>query len=140
MKNRRETKIGLGAAINAENKEKNTPLHIACIRGHTECARRLVAVGGNLNACNAKGFTPFHLAIQHSNDELIKNPSLVCASLVLLSFFFSSLFVCLFVCFVCLFGLVWFGVVWCGVVWCGVVWCGVVWCGVVVMILSFASI
>lgn len=63
--------------MNAENKEKNTPLHQACARGHTEVAKQLVTLGASLNAANTKGYTPFHNAISHAKDELLKNPTVV---------------------------------------------------------------
>ena len=51
---------------------KSTPLHLACIRGYTECARTLLAAGAKINVVDNDGNTPMHFASQNSHGDLLK--------------------------------------------------------------------
>ncbi|KAJ6692206.1 ANKYRIN REPEAT FAMILY PROTEIN [Salix purpurea] len=44
--------ISQGVDINAFNEEKNTPLHWACLNGHTEAVKKLILAGASLGILN----------------------------------------------------------------------------------------
>jgi ankyrin repeat protein len=50
-----------GADINAQDKDKTTPLHLALYCGNLEIVRVLLGCGANSNAKNALGLTPLHM-------------------------------------------------------------------------------
>jgi len=49
-----------------------TPLHLACIRGYTDCARILLAAGARLDVMDNDGNTPLHFASQNSMVDSLK--------------------------------------------------------------------
>lgn len=55
--------------IDARNKEGESALMIAALKGHTEMARKLVARGADINKT---GWTPLHYAATSGNLELIR--------------------------------------------------------------------
>ena len=59
--------IEKGAKIEAENKNKETPLHLASFCGKKEVVKYLVAKGANKNAKDQYGNTPSVFA---QNDEI----------------------------------------------------------------------
>ncbi len=63
--------IGVGADVNAKNKDGGTPLHVAA-HGHTEVAKILLEAGADVNAKNNDGGTPLHEAARHSHIEVVK--------------------------------------------------------------------
>lgn len=65
--------------ISLLNKNLETPLHIACLKGETEIAKILIKRSKNLNLQDHEGNTPLHKAMEcHDNNKkiiihLIKN-------------------------------------------------------------------
>ena len=62
-----------GANPNVQNKEGNTPLHIATQKALTETIQNLLEKGANPNVQNNEGNTPLHIATQKALTETIKN-------------------------------------------------------------------
>lgn len=50
----------LGAAVNAQNLERLTALHVASANGETETVIQLVAMGAHVHARNMDGLLPLH--------------------------------------------------------------------------------
>ncbi len=46
--------------INVNDKDGYTPLHVACIKSHTEIAMVLIEKGADVNICDKNGCTPLH--------------------------------------------------------------------------------
>ena len=59
-----ERLLNAGADIEARDRWGNTPLHYACINGHTEVARMLLDHGADVGARDQWGDTPLHLACE----------------------------------------------------------------------------
>lgn len=57
---------------NAENKNKRTPLHLACGDGQPVIARLLLDAGAKINAKTRTGRTPLHLASAHGHIDLVE--------------------------------------------------------------------
>lgn len=49
----------------------DTPLHIACMRGHIGCVHLLLQGNANPNLRNGAGHTPLEAAVYHNQDDLI---------------------------------------------------------------------
>ncbi|KAJ3211805.1 hypothetical protein HDU67_004278 [Dinochytrium kinnereticum] len=52
--------------------DTTTPLHCACLNGHTETVRELIALGASLTARDARGVTPLHFAAHQGPVELLE--------------------------------------------------------------------
>ena len=52
--------------------DKDTPLHIACVRGNVGCVNLLLSANANPNLRNAVGHTPLEAAVYNSQDDLVK--------------------------------------------------------------------
>jgi ankyrin repeat protein len=52
---------GRGVLTNAQNKQHNTALHLACYSGNLEVAHMLLDLGANVDKRNEEGETPLHL-------------------------------------------------------------------------------
>ena len=52
----------MSASVNATNIEGETPLHLACAKGHLEIAQWLQSAGASVNATSNVGNTPLHRA------------------------------------------------------------------------------
>jgi len=51
-----------GAKVNLQNKNGDTPIHIACEQGNEDVVLMLIATGANINVKNKMGNTPLHNA------------------------------------------------------------------------------
>jgi ankyrin len=60
------------ASVSASDKEGNTPLHTAALRGSAAVARLLLSAGADPNATNGKGETPLHVLANQGNPELLQ--------------------------------------------------------------------
>jgi cytohesin len=60
------------SAINAEDNNTRTPLHLAARAGHAEAITILVAAGASLEAQADKDATPLHMAAQEGHAEAIR--------------------------------------------------------------------
>jgi ankyrin repeat protein len=67
-----ERLIEEGANINSTNKYKNTPLHIAALKGNNELAKILIKKGANYKTQNKYYFTPLHLAAANGYENIVK--------------------------------------------------------------------
>jgi hypothetical protein len=54
--------IEKGAGVNKGNKDRYTPLHIACIRDNRDILHVLLKAGVDINAKTIDGITPLHIA------------------------------------------------------------------------------
>ena len=59
--------------VNAQDYDKNTPLHLAAIGNFPETIELLLSKGGNVNAQNAVKMTPLHLAAKSGYAEAVKS-------------------------------------------------------------------
>jgi len=57
--------------INIKDNDGNTPLHFACLKGHTDMAKTLLKLGARINDRNKDGNTPLHLAFKGDNHRVI---------------------------------------------------------------------
>lgn len=65
--------LDAGAELNTTASGAKNSLHIACARGHTEIAERLLGTtGANINTKTAKGETPLHFACKYNHAETVK--------------------------------------------------------------------
>jgi len=55
--------IHLGADVNQTVKKKNTPLHVAALKGNTNLVSLLIKKGANKESINKNSSTPLHLAV-----------------------------------------------------------------------------
>eukprot|EP00003_Mantamonas_plastica_P015319 TRINITY_DN2600_c0_g2_i1.p1 TRINITY_DN2600_c0_g2~~TRINITY_DN2600_c0_g2_i1.p1 ORF type:complete len:328 (+),score=68.72 TRINITY_DN2600_c0_g2_i1:159-1142(+) len=53
--------------VNAENAQSQTPLHIACENGHSDCVTMLLDAGAQIEVVDQQGHTPLQKAIQQSH-------------------------------------------------------------------------
>ncbi len=60
-----------GANMNAQDQDKNTPLHLAIINGRTETAKFLIEKGADIDAQDQDKNTPLHLAIINGHTEIV---------------------------------------------------------------------
>ncbi|XP_033631150.1 transient receptor potential cation channel subfamily A member 1-like [Asterias rubens] len=60
------------ADINAQDRDKNTPLHLACIEGHYPAAKLLLRAGAELTHKNKEDKFVLDVAIQNRDDEIGK--------------------------------------------------------------------
>ncbi|XP_055349555.1 E3 ubiquitin-protein ligase MIB1-like isoform X2 [Paramacrobiotus metropolitanus] len=62
----------VGAAdLNARNKRKQTPLHIAVNKGHVAVARALLQFGCHASLQDSEGDTPLHDAVSKKRDDIL---------------------------------------------------------------------
>lgn len=50
--------LSAGATVNARDEESSTPLHYACVRGHVDAVRLLVAAGADVAAIDVRRRSP----------------------------------------------------------------------------------
>jgi len=62
--------LARGAAVNARNKDGNTPLHWATFSGQTEAAELLIKYGAEVNVRDKNGRTPLHWAARSGDTEI----------------------------------------------------------------------
>ncbi|TXG72435.1 hypothetical protein EZV62_001014 [Acer yangbiense] len=55
----------------ALNEEKNTPLHWACLNGHTEVVKKLILAGANVSILNSQERTPIDEAVSRGKMDVI---------------------------------------------------------------------
>jgi len=60
-----------GVNVGACAKDDTCALHFACLKGHTEVARQLLAKGANVNAKTRKNVTPLMMAAQKGEQDLV---------------------------------------------------------------------
>ena len=60
-------KKGGGDHVNLPSKQRNTPLHLASMKGHLPVMEFLLDKNADLNCQNEKGNTALHLAVDHNN-------------------------------------------------------------------------
>ena len=58
-----------GVNVGACAKDDTCALHFACLKGHTEVARQLLAKGANVNAKTRKNVTPLMMAAQKGKTQ-----------------------------------------------------------------------
>lgn len=58
------------AHLNSKNDEENTPLHFACMKGHTKIAALLLARNADPNIQSKSGWTPLHWACMNGHSEI----------------------------------------------------------------------
>jgi ankyrin repeat protein len=67
-----ELLIDNNAEVNARNRLRQTPLHMACVRGDKDLVALLLAKGADIKAKDRRGQTPLDLARQQGHDEIVK--------------------------------------------------------------------
>ena len=58
--------------VNTTDRDRNTPLHMAALGGHTDCVELLIKRKANVDAVNSGGNTLMHLAVTTAPLECIK--------------------------------------------------------------------
>ena len=58
--------------VSSEDKDRMTPLHIACQSGHTKIAELLLDRGAEVDHKNAEGSTPLNLAVKARCTETVR--------------------------------------------------------------------
>jgi ankyrin repeat protein len=66
-----EDLISRCADVNATDKNRNTPLHIASLNGHASVVDMLLKNGANVNATNKNMETPLHIASVRGLDSVV---------------------------------------------------------------------
>jgi ankyrin repeat protein len=51
---------------------KQSPVHVAVVRGLTEVVRLLIKKGSSVNLRDENGYTPLHLASYHGKLDIVK--------------------------------------------------------------------
>lgn len=64
--------LSKGAAINAFDKDNNTPLHKAASKGYLDVVKLLVNKGANLNPRDINGLTPLHCTTKAGHLNVVK--------------------------------------------------------------------
>eukprot|EP01130_Rhizamoeba_saxonica_P001011 TRINITY_DN10888_c0_g1_i1.p1 TRINITY_DN10888_c0_g1~~TRINITY_DN10888_c0_g1_i1.p1 ORF type:complete len:556 (+),score=107.78 TRINITY_DN10888_c0_g1_i1:20-1687(+) len=62
----------IGADLNTQNFNGETPLHNACWKGHHAVVKALVALGADLNMQNDHGETPLHWAARNGSERIVR--------------------------------------------------------------------
>ena len=62
--------LARGAKVNAQNKAKMTPMHIAAKQGESEIALLILAYHPNLTLRDSRGWTPLNWAVNAHLDEV----------------------------------------------------------------------
>ena len=60
------------AALNIENKDGDTPLHVSTNYGHTDITEALLAASANLELQNKDGDTPLHVAACRGRSDFVR--------------------------------------------------------------------
>jgi len=63
--------LAKGANVNARDRWKQTPLHIAVMEGRADMVERLSREGAEVNAKNYKGRTPLYFAGMYNRHEIV---------------------------------------------------------------------
>ncbi|XP_028130015.2 serine/threonine-protein phosphatase 6 regulatory ankyrin repeat subunit A-like isoform X1 [Diabrotica virgifera virgifera] len=58
--------------VNLSDCRKRTPLHIAALHGHTECAKYLIEQGADIQVFDEEGRTPFIAAAQYGQTQIVE--------------------------------------------------------------------
>ena len=61
-----------GHKINVQNNDGNTPLHLACSKGHSDIVETLMLAGADETITNDRGKTPAQWAESEGHSELLK--------------------------------------------------------------------
>jgi hypothetical protein len=61
-----------GAAVEAQNAQQTTPLHLAAQKGHAEVCRVLMEAGAAVGAQAAQQYTPLHVSAQYGHAEVCR--------------------------------------------------------------------
>jgi ankyrin repeat protein len=64
--------LDAGANVNAENDNKQTPLHLAAYHGHTEAAKLILDAGADVDAEDKYKWTPLHMAASRGRTEVAR--------------------------------------------------------------------
>jgi ankyrin repeat protein len=64
--------IRAGARIDLGDKDRDSPLGLACMAGEIEAARLLLAAGADVNTANNSGYSPLTYAAYTANSKLVK--------------------------------------------------------------------
>lgn len=64
--------LGNGVDVNTTDRDRNTPLHMAALGGHTDCVELLIERKADVEVVNAAGNTPLHLGITTSPPDCIE--------------------------------------------------------------------
>ncbi|XP_057659011.1 serine/threonine-protein phosphatase 6 regulatory ankyrin repeat subunit A-like isoform X2 [Diorhabda carinulata] len=59
--------------VNLSDRRKRTPLHIAALHGHAECAKYLIEQGANIEVSDEEGRTPFIAAAQYGQTQIVEH-------------------------------------------------------------------
>ena len=65
------TPSSLRTYLDAQNEDGQTPLHLACERGHQFCIKLLVQYGADIFLANSLGQLPFHAAVQYGHSASV---------------------------------------------------------------------
>jgi ankyrin repeat protein len=63
--------VAAGASMMCTDEKGSTPLHLACIAGHTEVVSLLVAAGASMSCTDEKGHTPLDLVCMAGHTEVV---------------------------------------------------------------------
>ena len=61
-----------GHKVNVQNNHGDTPLHLACLYGHSDIVETLMLAGANETITNDEGKTPAQVAVRERHSELLK--------------------------------------------------------------------
>jgi ankyrin repeat protein len=60
------------AFVNVTHENGNTPLHQACLKGHTDVVQLLLANNADVDVTNANDETPLHAACKHGHTSVVQ--------------------------------------------------------------------
>lgn len=61
-----------GVEMDKVNSDADTPLHVACMRGHIQCVHILLGAGSDCSLRNKLGHTPLQSAVYHDRTDLVE--------------------------------------------------------------------
>ena len=73
----RNSSLPKGRDVNSKDNNSQTPLHLACARGHPDVVELLLAKSADVNAKDSKEQTALSLAKEQGHEEIV---GLFCAS------------------------------------------------------------